>query len=268
MPIPLAAGAIIGGGLGALGKLFGGGPTDALRPESRQFFNENIRGFGEAGQQAITGFDPSTGQFGLPSGPFAGPTALGFTPETISEFDDPFIGPLLQQLQLQRETALAGGRRDVSSLAARTGSGRGSRRSVLEAETARGIGERFDIADLQAQIASREQSGRFALAGLPFNIAALPANQALGRFQAGMGAANFGMGPREAFLTNEALTGKKDPNLLSSIVGGAITGAGAVGGGGGGVIPAALPGVGSQFVPQPNFGGQDLFAGANFGLRG
>jgi hypothetical protein len=237
MAIPLLAGAAIGGVVGGIGSLLSGGPKDPLRPESRQFFNENIQQFGGAGQQAITGFDPSTGQFGMPSGPFAGPLAEEFGPESIARFADPNIAAFEEMLGTQRDRSLLMARRDAQGAAAMTGSGRGSRAGVALGERQAGVDRAFFESLLAGRMGFNEQASRTALGAQGFRNEALGANQALRRFGAGMEAGNFGFGSHPSqFLTAEAATGEKKPSLVSGIIGGAISGAGMVGGGGAGSV--------------------------------
>lgn len=281
MPIPLAAGALIGGGLGALGSIFGGGPSDPLRPESREFFNENIRGFGGAGQQAITGFDPSTGQFGMPSGPFAGPLAEQFGPESIERFMNPFLGAAEGRLEAGRERGMLEARRDAQQAAAATGSGRGSRAGVALGERQGGVDRAFMDALVNLRLGGFQQAGNLALGAQGFRNEALESNQALRRFGAGMDAANFGFGQHPSqFLTAEAATGEKKPGILSGIIGGAITGAGFAGGGPAGSVMNAgqiagitgpTPNVDPFQIPgnvqlPTNIGGPG-FGSSSFGMR-
>jgi hypothetical protein len=280
MPFPLAA-PLIGAGIGALGSIFGGGPEDPLRPGSRQFFEENIQGMGGAGAQAITGFDPTTGQFGDPSGPFAGPLAEGFDPSSIERFMNPFLGEAEGVLGQQHERNLLLARRDAQQAAAMTGSGRGSRAGVA-------LGERQGAADrgfmeslVNLRLGGFREAGNLALGAQPFRNEALGANQALRRFGAGMGAANFGFGSHPSqFMTAEAATGEEKPNILSGIIGGGIAGAGFMGGGGGG-SPLNAGQIGSISPPQtvnpfqmpgnvglPTSIGGPGFGSTNFGLPG
>jgi hypothetical protein len=245
MPLPVLAGAAIGGVVGGIGSLLSGGPKDPLRPESRQFFEQNIQQFGGAGQQAITGFDPSTGQFGLPSGPFAGPLAEQFGPESIARFADPNIAAFEEMLGTQRDRSLQMARREAQGAAAATGSGRGSRAGVALGERQGAVDRAFFETLLRSRMGFNEQASRTALGAQGFRNEALEANQALRRFGMGMEAGNFGFGSQPSqFLTAEAATGEKKPSVISGIIGGITAGAGMVGGGGGGagVIGSMAPG--------------------------
>jgi hypothetical protein len=190
---------------------------------------------GGAGAQAITGFDPTTGTFGAPSGPFAGPLAEGFDMSSIERFMNPFLGEAEGVLRSERDRALLMARRDAQQAAAATGSGRGARAGVAMGER-QGAVERGFLENLvNLRLGGFREAGGLALGAQPFRNEALEANQALRRFGAGMGAAEFGFGTHPSqFLTAEAATGEKKPNVLSGIIGGAITGAGFMGGGGGG----------------------------------
>ncbi len=254
---------LIGAGIGALGSIFGGGPKDPLRPESREFFEENIRGYGGAGQQAITGYDPRTGQFGDPTGPFAGPLAEGFDPSSISRFADPNIAAFEEMLGQKHQLGLEQARFDASQAAARTGSGRGSRAGVALGERQAGADRAYFDALLQGRLGFQEQASRTALAAQPYRNQALDANQALRRFGMGMEAANFGFGSDPSqYLTAEAYTGEKKPNILSGAISGAITGAGFGGGGGGGSPLSA----GQIQSISPNVVPSDFQIPGNFGL--
>lgn len=259
MPLPLAVAApLIGGAIGAVGSIFGGGPDDALNDDSRQFFNENIRGMGGAAANAVTGFDPASGQFGMPSGPFAGPLAEGFDMESVNRFANPFLDQAAGVLRSDRDRAHLMNQRRASEMAARTGSGRGSRRQVLEAEGGRGVEDAFMRNLVNLQLGGFQNAGNLALGAQPFRDQALDANQMIRRTQFGMDAANFGLGPREAFMNPEFLPGgQQKQNPISGFLGGAIAGLGFGGGGGGvpnapGVIPSINPPQGIPNIPGPN----------------
>ena len=258
MPLPLAVAApLIGGAIGAVGSIFGGGPDDALNDDSRQFFNENIRGMGGAAANAATGFDPASGQFGMPSGPFAGPLAEGFDMESVNRFANPFMEQAAGVLRSDRDRALLMNQRRASEMAAKSGSSRGSRRSVFEQEGATGVQDAFMRNLVNMQLGGFRESAQTALQAQPFRDQALDANQMMRRTQFGMDAANFGLGPREAFMNPEFLGGQPQQNPISGFLGGAIAGMGFGGGGGGstaapGMIPSINPPQMLPPMPGPN----------------
>ncbi len=193
---------------------------------------------------------------------------------------NPFLGQAEEMLGRQHERALDMARRDAQEAAALTGSTRGSRAGVALGERQAGADRAFFDALTNLRLGGFREAGGLALGAQPFRDQALEANQALRRFEAGMGAANFGFGPPEARMTAEAVTGEKSPNIVSGILGGAITGAGFMGGGGGGGTPlnaGQIEAISPPVTPSPfqlpgnvqlptSIGGPG-FGSTSFGMR-
>lgn len=254
MAFPLAA-PLIGAGIGALGSIFGGNKDkDYLNKFGREYVQDVIRPYGMGMFQQITGFNPSTGEFGQPE---IGPLVEQFGPESIDRFMNPFLSQAEGVLASDRDRALAMNVRRSKELAAATGSQRGSRAGVLEAEGMGRVEDAYLRNLVNLRMGAFGQAGNIALGAQPFRNQYL--QEPLMRFNAGMQAANFGLGPGAAYTNPNAA--KNDQNIFSGILGGAITGAGFMGsgglfgggGGGAGVIPPMVnPPQGIAPMPGPN----------------
>lgn len=185
----------IGAGLGALGGLLKKRRprrTSQLDDETAQFI-ELLRQFGLSGAGGLLGFDPATGEFGEPSGPFAGPLVAPFGPEEIAEFRPGIEGRILDPINARFDLAAERARTRAQQEATRAGTNRGSRAAVLEAlgvegvERARGetiAGALLPIEQLALQAAQFGQGARTEALQEP-----------LLRFQTALNALNFGIGP-------------------------------------------------------------------------
>ena len=241
--IPIAIGAAAGG----IGSALSGAPktTTELDPKSQEYV-ELQRQFGTEAANAITGFDPATGQFWEPS---IGPITEQFDMESINRFLSPFLqeqeGQINSEFDISRARDVRGARQE-STLA---GTGRGSRGAVLESLAGSESDRNRASALTDLRVGGFGQAFQGALQAQPFRN--LFAREPLDRLQAGQGLLTGGFGQAGTIQT-----GPK-PSIFSGIAAGATLGAGFAGGGGGG-LPGSIPVHGP---PPAQFPGTNLAPG-------
>lgn len=208
------AGTIIGGAAGGLGAAFSGPETSTTTfDEQSQRYIDLQRQFGTAAANAITGFNPETGQFGEPS---IGPITEQFDMSSIERFLNPFLdeqrGLINEDFDISRARDIRGARQDATL----AGTGRGSRGAVLEGLAGEGSDRNRARALNDISLRGFGEAGRLAIGAQPFRN--LFAREPLDRLQAGQNFLTGGFGE-----AGQIVTGDK-PNIASGIIAGATAG--------------------------------------------